>query len=110
MTSSRGSSLGHGRTIVNNVLQAAENSGLPIERQSRITDGIQEENVRGFGLGVIQRLHGCSDKAFPLLSSVLTSDLKARPRLRAALRLPSTLLDPVVTIAASDPPAFFHPC
>jgi len=35
-----GSSVGHGRTIVDDVLQAAENGGLPIERKGRITDGI----------------------------------------------------------------------
>jgi len=35
-----GSSVGHGRTIIDDVLQAAENGGLPIERKGRITDGI----------------------------------------------------------------------
>ena len=37
-------------------------SRLSIQRKVRITDRIQEKNVRSFGLAVIQRLHGCNDK------------------------------------------------
>ena len=79
MTFVAGSSVGYGRTIVDDVLQAAENCGLPIERKGRITDDIQEKNVRSFGLGVIQRRHGCSDKeqCFPSIA-ILTDECEAR--------------------------------
>ena len=74
-----GSSVGHGGTIVDDVLQAAENGSLPIERKGGITDRIQEKNVRRFGLGVIQRRHESSDKGqcFPLIA-ILTEECEAR--------------------------------
>ena len=73
-----GSGVGHRGTIVDDVLQAAENGGLPIERKRRITDGVQEKNMRRFGLGLIQRRHGCSDKEqFLPLNAILTDESEA---------------------------------
>ena len=82
-----GGSVGRGGTIVDNVLQAAENGGLPIERKGRITDGVQEKNMRRFGLGIIQRRHGCSDKeqCLPLIA-ILTDKREAA----VALGVPAT--------------------
>src|SRR5262249_3599598 len=100
-----GSGVGHRGTIVDDVLQAAENGGLPIERKSRVTDRIQEENVRPFGLVEVQRRHGCSDKEQRLpVIAIRTEEYEAPIATSGAM----SLCDASIRCCAGPAPSIFY--